>query len=423
MKKRKLDTLSRERCKQLIQKLDAKLVASYTPLDWAQKLDQLFVLFDGKVDSKLLATFFEDKGLTNLAQKFSKRHKLIDKTGFISIISNESFTDFQEEETAEGAGSEKKKPTVKDTGKSTRKDAPEPTLIESFFGELEYKPEEKKEDESLAHKYIEGGLTDAEMTELLADIASGGVVEVDDYEHVASLNELFSISKKEEEQDDTASETSEEIAASIKSHKDDEGEDVKAFRDNLISILDQAKNSYENMEKDEAEAESEPEPEPPVAEEEEKAEDEELPEGKDQPMWAQFLSEDQMEVMMGSKREKPDEMEEEATQDNRDTEEGIEVEDSVYSGDPIIEEEESAGIPLADILEDRKEEFIEVIFAGSADSYKKAVKKIEKFGSWKETSAYIQKEIFAKNDVDMFVGATVDFTDRLHRFFNKSRNT
>lgn len=61
MKKRELQALNKERCKLLIQKIDAKLVAAYKPEDWAQKLEQLFVLFGGEVDPKLLAIFLRIK--------------------------------------------------------------------------------------------------------------------------------------------------------------------------------------------------------------------------------------------------------------------------------------------------------------------------------------------------------------------------
>lgn len=82
------------------------------------------------------------------------------------------------------------------------------------------------------------------MKDLLHDIASDGVVEVD-HEHVASLNELFQADT--EHIDDSISETSEEIAAKIKDQKEDDPEEIKEFRENLISILDQAKHSFEDV--------------------------------------------------------------------------------------------------------------------------------------------------------------------------------
>lgn len=443
MKKKGLKVLSRDRCKMLIQKLDAKLVSSYTPQDWAQKLEQLFVLFGGKIEPKLLATFFEDKGLLNIAQKFSNKRKPVTKTDFIYIISNEDLADFNvvEVEQEETPAPEKKVDESKERYKNEDK---EESLLESFFGDYKYENSDKEEEEteesdSLAGSYIDGGLSDDEMNELLSDIAQDGVVDTDSYHQVESLNELFS---HQDEDDESVQETSEEIAATIKKNKDGGPEEIKEFRENLISILDQAKNSFENI-KDEDEAEEENaeevievqdtsdvviEDEPLVAEED--SEEPELPEGEERPMWAQFLSSDQMEVMMGGKRNKDKkEVPYEAPDD-------IEVEDEVEigEGDPIEIDED--GFPAEDnaqttveyaeklfnILDDRKEEFVEVVFSGSEDNYVKAVEKISGFGGWKETSTFIQKDIFVKNDVDLFSGATVDFTDRLQQFFNELPN-
>lgn len=223
MKKRELQALNKERCKLLIQKIDAKLVAAYKPEDWAQKLEQLFVLFGGEVDPKLLAIFFEDKGLPAMAKKFSSKRKLVTKSDFIYIIS------------AKESDSKKKSETKEE----------EQSLVESFFGEYSEDPSQSPLfDDSLAEQFLEGGLSDEEMKDLLHDIASDGVVEVD-HEHVASLNELFQADT--EHIDDSISETSEEIAAKIKDQKEDDPEEIKEFRENLISILDQAKHSFEDV--------------------------------------------------------------------------------------------------------------------------------------------------------------------------------
>lgn len=439
MKKKGLKVLNRERCKMLIQKLDAKLVSSYTPQDWAQKLEQLFVLFGGKIEPKLLATFFEDKGLLNIAQKFSNKRKPVTKTDFIYIISNEDLADFNvvevEKEEEESPAQNKKEKIVKDD--------PEQSLLESFFGDYEYEKseesEKEEESESLAGQYIDGGLSDDEMNELLSDIAQDGVVDTDSYHQVESLNELFSHQDEEEE---SVYETSEEIAANIKKNKDGGPEEIKEFRENLISILDQAKNSFENI-KDEEEEEPDQEEvievadtgevviedEPFVAEEGEEEEESELPEGEEKPMWAQFLSSDQMEVMMGGKRNK-----DKKGEFTEDTDDLIEEEVEIEHGEPLeVDEdgflaEDSAQSTVANteilfgILDDRKDEFVEVVFSGSEANYVKAVEKISGFGGWKETSTFIQKDIFVKNDVDLFSGATVDFTDRLQQYFNELPN-
>ncbi len=419
MKKRDLESLEKERCKLLIQKIDAKLVAAYKPDDWAKKLEQLFVLFGGEVEPKLLAIFFEDKGLPAMAKKFSSKRKLVTKSDFIYIISAKE----------------------SDSKSSKVSKSEEQSLVESFFGEYTEDPADSPLfDESLAGQYLDGSLSDEEMTELLQDIASDGVIEVD-HEHVESLNELFQ--SDSENVEDSVSETSEEIAAKIKDQNENDPEEIKEFRENLISILDQAKHSFEDVSGEEGASNPPKEEEPALSiqlDEEELVEEDDLidagdiveteeveqtEEKEDEPVWAQFLSSDQMDVVMGGKRSEerlasaPAELEEDGSD--------IEVSDDFE--DEIIEEVESSGVEneiisqLKEILDDRKFEFLDVIFKSTEAEFESALVKLSEFNTWNEASDYIKNEIFTKNDVDLFSGATVDFTDRMHRYFNEKTHS
>jgi hypothetical protein len=421
MKKRELDNLDKERCSLLIQKIDAKLVAAYKPEDWAQKLEQLFVLFGGEVDPKLLAIFFEDKGLPAMAKKFSSKRKLITKSDFIYIISAKE----------------------SDSQKKAGNKAEEQSLVESFFGEYSEDPVQSPLfDDSLAEQFLEGGLSDEEMTDLLYDIASDGVVEVD-HEHVASLNELFQSDNDHVE--DSISETSEEIAAKIKDQKEDDPEEIKEFRENLISILDQAKHSFEDITGEEESSKPTDQEQPTLSiqldEEELVDENEIIEEGKDdskqpdeseneqdddQPIWTQFISSDQMDVVMGGKRSEERMANPELSSEDEDTD--IEVsddyDDEIFEeSSSVSKENESIVAELKDILNDRKPEFLEVIFKSTEREFESALVKLSEFTSWQEASNYIKNEIFTKNDVDLFSGATVDFTDRMHRYFNEQTHS
>jgi len=423
MEKRGLEALTKERCQLLIQKIDAKLVAAYKPEDWAQKLEQLFILFGGEVEPKLLVIFFEDKGLPAMARKFASKRKLVTKTDFIHIISAKEA----------------------EPGEPDTKSEEEQSLVESFFGEYTEDPTDSPLfDDSLANQYLEGGLSDEEMSELLYDIANEGVIEVN-HEHVASLNELFH--NEAEPEQESVSETSEEIAEKIKNQKDNDPEEIKEFRENLISILDQAKHSFEDVageqnvedkpeeetvdqsslsiQLDEDELTVEDEPDELIQEEEETEIVDESgqveEESGEEPMWAKFLNPDQMDVMMGGKRS-----EERLTDEPTESEEEPEIEVSDAFDDPIIEDEAEQELDQSKIideftvmLDDRKAEFVEVIFKSSDQEFEDALVRLSGFKSWKEASDFIKNEIFTKNDVDLFSGATVDFTDRMHRYFNE----
>ena len=429
MEKRNLDSLTKQRCKLLIQKLDTKLVASYTPQDWAQKLEQLFILFGGKVHPMLLSIFFKDKGLYRMSEKFERMDTTLSKADFIQIISDEDITAFVAEEAPPQVESEKKKEEPNTDSQN----------IESLFSSYADSSEEPEpEKDTIAGHFLEMSLSDEEMSELLSDIAGDGVVEVDDFEQVDSLNKLFSLSNESSEENQV-SETSEEIAAKIKQQKEDDTQEIAEFRENLISILDQAKNSFETIEKKEepeeieveediadvfvSEEDNAPEEDGPedIFEEELTEDNENDPdeESEEKPIWAQFLNKDQMDVLMGGERNSNKE-----SVLAEEYEEEIHVDDT-YQDEPVFEsevDEEEEPFNFETILEDRKAEFIEVIFSGSEKKYEKALEKITGFSTWKETSAFLQKDIFKKNNVDLFSGATVDFTDRLHQYFNEQRN-
>lgn len=435
MRKKSLEILTKERCQVLIKNLDAKLVASYTAEDWAQKLEQLFILFGGKVDPKLLTIFFQDKGLTVMAQKFQATKGFVTKEDFIQIISSDSFVNFS----VTDSENEVRDSNDAKSAEKGKEAASKSTLSQNY---IEGSDQEDGEELSLASQFMEGGLSDEEMNELLEDIANDGFFEDDEIDESDSLNQLFSLSHEQDNEEAVASETSEEIAESIKSQKNSGDEDIKEFRENLISILDQAKSSFENvtaeehseelsLEKDDSSSvfqEKEEEAVEDIDEEifESETEEEELTEGEEKPVWAQFLSSDQMDVMMGSKRDASSNEENDESLENED---GIEVSEELYvadeffeSGDSIFETEEKQveRIDIEDLLVDRKEEFIKIIFSNSEAKYNKAMKKLRSFDNWDDTSKFIQKEIFAKNNVDLFSGATVDFTDRLQSYFISS---
>ncbi|MEQ9309668.1 MAG: hypothetical protein RLN90_09450 [Balneolaceae bacterium] len=436
MKKRDLETLSKDRCKDLIFKFDTKLVAAYTAQDWAQKLEQLFILFGGKLNPILLSTFFEDKGLYGMAGKFEQIDGSLTKKDFISIISSEDINAFNPELRKKGLDEVEKEIASKEAKKLSEKDDREQALIEGFFGNYETPDDESQ---TLVGQFADGSLSDEEMSELLSDIAGDGVVELDSYEQVDSLNKLFSLNNEEDE-DAQVSETSEEIAAKLKEQNDGDAEEIIEFRENLVSILDQAKHSFENIDKKEDYTENVVEQDLAQGKDEEETKDtessqsdnedqgEELisnEEAEAKPVWAQFINEDQMEVLLGGERNKASENPE--IVENSEEEEEIEVDD-VYTENPFIEENKTDDLidlenDLKDILEDRKLEFIEVIFKGSEIKYDKALNKFDEFKNWKEASKFIQKEVFLKNDVDMFTGATVDFTDRIHQYFNGKNNS
>ncbi|MGN8226277.1 hypothetical protein [Gracilimonas sp. BCB1] len=403
MKKRKLETLEKKRCKLLIHNLDANLVASYTAKEWAQVLELLFTLFGGKIDSKLIQLFFEDKGLYLTAKAFNELDEQITKERFVEILSypdlldvklQEKFRDqFREELIAQ-----KNRFDDPDEEEMEEIDEKEQRLLDSFFGDY-----------------------------------SGEGPQMTDEE---SFNALF----KSEQEDKSIFEEFEEvpdaekISESLKSG--DQTDEIKKFRENLVTVLDQAAHSFKNLTEEEQEEEKkkskkkkkkaskkEAEPDEPAPEEDDEvlselvAEDDiedsiiddEAEDNDEQPMWQQFIRPDQMDMLMGSKGSDGDDM--------------LIDEDTLV--DDLVDEEgeEDDTIPtLKDFLINNEGFFVEEIFKGSDKKYRKALGKIEELGSWDDATAFIEKKVFTSNTVDMTSEVAIDFTDRLQTYFDEYKS-
>ncbi|MEX0723715.1 MAG: hypothetical protein WD053_07550 [Gracilimonas sp.] len=406
MRKRKLKTLEKKRCKLLIHNLDANLVASYTAKEWAQVLELLFTLFGGKIDAKLIQFFFEDKGLYLTAKAFNELDEEITKDRFVEILSypdlldvklQEKFRDqFREELIAQ-----QNRFDQPDEEEVEQIDEKEQRLLDSFFGD-----------------YSETGpqMTDEE-----------------------SFNALFKSEKKDKaifEEFEEAPDA-EEISKSLKSGE--QTDEIKKFRQNLVTVLDQAAHSFKNLSKEEqekaeekkkkesSEKQKKEEKAPEKKEKKEPEEDDELDsliadeadeniidedvEEGNEPMWQQFLRPDQMDVLMGGKKTSDDELL---------MDEDTLVESIVDEEDTNEADEKEVDLPeLKEFLVGQEKLFTKEIFKGKKKKYTEALSKIQELDSWDEASDFLEKNVFLPNEVDMFSETAVDFTDKLQTYFDE----
>ncbi len=431
MKKRSLDEITRERCQQLIHNLDERLVANYTADDWAQKLEMLFGLSGGKVEPKLFTIFFEDKGLTRAAKVFREIDVPLTKSSFIEMLTRDGISMLVEKEKEEKVEAENIARAEAQKQQALAKEAEEKSAP------LKSKKETKKDNPiSLVDQFTSAPdpkITEVEMDDILSDIALGGVIEVDSFDDSESLNALFALAEQKEEEAETREDSN-------------QNEEMQEFRVNLTSILDEAKDSFAGVvgvpEEEQQKAQktaSEPVIEEPkeesievedevdsfsdlIAPSEGETEEEILPEGEAKPMWAQFLSPEQMAVVMGSSNgEDETDGDEEPTQ----TEDVEEVEDDeseilVEDEDLIIDENDSVEASVFKLkihLSDKAKEFIDGIFDGAVWEYGEALEHLEQLDEWDDAVKYIQEEIFTRNNTDMFSEVAVEFTDRLQSYF------
>lgn len=403
MKKRELDELTIERCQSLVSNLDARIVSDYTAENWSQKLEMLFSLCGGKLAPELLQRFFRDKGFNNTAEIFSSIDVAVTQSTFIEMLSTENFKMelIKEQESETKPVSESAKPAE---------------VVEELKEEI---PEE--EEENLASLF-QSEAVEPDINEILGDIEQEETLVFDSVDDSESLNNIF---LSEDENDDAEEEHSEPIS--------NQKEDKQAFKSNLTSILDQAKDSYEGVvqgdEGFESELieeddliqdafESDEETKDPILEEHISSEDDNSSEGEEEkPMWAQFLSEDQMEVMMASREE-----EEEPESEPLHNPLFIEDEDDEIFMEEEAVEDSSATMELNEYLMDSEDRWVSDVFSGKQKAYDRGINELGQFDNWNEASVFLEKEIFSKQKVDMFSEEASKFIDTLQSYFKEYKS-
>lgn len=93
MEKKEKTELTKDQVRELIRKIDEKLVENYHPLNWAQALKPVFELAGPAVPSELFRIFFEDKEKLGIARKFDLLEKELNETQFIEFMSSAELLD------------------------------------------------------------------------------------------------------------------------------------------------------------------------------------------------------------------------------------------------------------------------------------------------------------------------------------------
>ena len=402
MKKRELDELTIERCQSLVSNLDARIVSDYTAENWSQKLEMLFSLCGGKLAPELLQRFFRDKGFDKTAEIFSSIDVAVTQSTFIEMLSTENF----------------KMELIKEQESETKPVSEPVKPAEEAKEEI---PEEAEKEENLASLF-QSEAVEPDINEILGDIEQEETLVFDSVDDSESLNNIF---LSEDENDDAEEEHSEPVS--------NQKEDKQAFKSNLTSILDQAKDSYEGVVQGDEEFESElieeddliqdafqpaEETKDPILEEHIGSEEKDSSEDEEEkPMWAQFLSEDQMEVMMAS-REEEEEPESEPTFNTL----LVEDEDDEIFVEEVAVEDSSATMELNEYLMDSEDRWVSDVFSGKQKAYDRGINELGQFDNWNEASVFLQQEIFSKQKVDMFSEEASEFIDTLQSYFKEYKS-
>jgi hypothetical protein len=422
MEKKDKKSLTLSDCREIVAKVDEKLISGYNSLDWAKETEPLFLLAGPKVDTELLRVFFEDKNRPRIAAKFDSLNTNVNRTGFIEILSTPDI----DPDTGKEVKPVDEKPAVKDTddfdeGRKKPKKAPageklfipEDSILGSFQKRRTGSLLDDPQDEEQYH--------DSDADEKPADATEAAGKD-------SVLHERFRFDEEEAELSAEAGDEAERKGlekdpGSIydemnfkreddRSEAEDEGEDeadigLPRFDPEILKKWQTIGGMYEDDDE-------------PVLSETEKPEDEDEPveielynetdDEEDVPMWRAFLEREDLS--------KVKEEEEESGSDDVD-------EESVYkisSGEPDEEETGDEASELDRWIGSERNRFISEIFGDSEAAYEDAITNVVDMGDWKSASRYIQKEVFNRNGVDLFDEVAVDFTDRLHTFFIENKS-
>lgn len=462
MKRKGLAEIEIGTARRVVMKVDERITANYNSLNWAQLLQPLFILAGPKIDTELFRVFFRDRNMDRISRRFDLLSGSLNKTEFIETLSspdllNEegyeddqvSLFDAQQPEETEplnvgGSSSEKDKErehsdsevvnrslnnfdaespdeTFNEPGQEKnymRSKSDDLDLEESVFfdeGEDNYEdeiePDKEEADDSLAGSF-QGRR--AEM-----DDSNGGSDEINN----TIPNEPATGTDSEEGDDDLPlySRFDADSNDSDDHPEEEEDEADDRFADQFVydeddqtdDDTDRVSESIDVKDKPEEVSET-----PPVVSEAEKSIEFDLDEGSedDDPIWQSFLGdEDYIE------KEDIPEYSGFADLDEDDAEED-DNEEAPLIDLTVQEEEGDSAEHLIGWLKDDEERFTTHIFSGSGKAYEEALIDLNQLENWKQASRFIEKEIFARNLVDMYEEEAVDFTDRLQTYFDEYKS-
>ncbi len=401
MQKKELDTISRERANQVVARIDDRLTEHFSPLNWAQHLDPLFIMTDNKVDPDLIRCFFEDKEKTNWANRFDRESELVTRSRFIEILSAPDANYYNEEP-------EEPVETVEDISNASE----EKSLAESFNEEdVKQKPlveRFNKKENNLAEAFLQAQQALQEESEINSKI---GELSADRF--FASEESELQKEAEEEKAEEVQQETEAKDAPEVKEEESEESEVVSGEnKQETAAEIEEEKSEVTTP----TEAAEESEPDIDVPEESEDA----------VPIWKRFAVASSEDDNILKKYDHSDDGRElSQTKKSLAQQLAEENEPDEYNEKPIIDlvndQEKSEESDPFDLLyhyvEDQENRFTDEIFGGDNNSFTEALKMIAEFESWSKASKYISSEIFRRNMINIYSESAIDFTDRLQTYF------
>ena len=373
MEKKGRKVLTKAQADRIIERLDERVTAHYTSLNWAQLFDPWFALMGERIDPGLFAGFFRDKGKPGVARLFDAEQDSVNRNKLIEILSKPHLDEIDSEIDdisnlhggREGVG---RSTAVEPRGKYPEDaDTKASPIIPAK--EQSYKPERIEDTEK-----AKGGASVAARNDDEDNIlgkfqkTNGGD---------ADASPLHSSLRPDpQERDDDSQSIYSRLGSSMAD--DQEPDDVPIWK-----RFTKDRNS-------------------------DRADDR----GKRVFEWAQTTG--QLPTAGQSPSNK---IANAPGQTQRPGQSDASGRDHKNADDG-----NSKLNTLRSYVTDMEDEFVDQIFGGDENAFLEALENISRFKSWKEAGAYISSEVFNRNLIDLYSDAAIYFTDRMQTYFLEMGN-
>ena len=449
MIRKDLDEIEIGTARRIVMKVDERITANYNSLNWAQLLQPLFILAGPKIDTELFRVFFRDRNMDRISRRFDLLSGSLSKIEFIETLSspdllNEEGYDDDQVSLFDVQQPEKSDAHTKENQFSNQVKSTEETESDELNRS---EPELKREtllDESMKFE-DEAGIDQEKSTEKTQDFEEDHIGAEDQND---SDNDSLAGSFIREQEDDNESENesenlntaaheeSEEELDSESADDDEEDEplynrfdetdegDMPGQEEDSDKFADQFLYDEEEKALNETIEVDDPQPGTSLGKDEKKervenqefedieeteSDTDETEEGES-PIWQSFLGDEEH-------------IDEEDIPEYSDYSDTADEDDEVPLIDLTVKEDEAESAEhLIGWLKDDEDRFVSQIFSGSEKAYEEALIDLNQLENWKQASRFIEKEIFARNLVDMYDEEAVDFTDRLQTYFDEYKS-
>jgi hypothetical protein len=464
MKRKGLAEIEIGTARRVVMKVDERITVNYNSLNWAQLLQPLFILAGPKIDTELFRIFFRDRNMDRISRRFDLLNGSLNKIEFIETLSSPDLLNeegYEEDQvslfdiqTTDDGGTEENSDQVDPQDRDTKNKNSAPVSTEaqddkkSSATTTTYKSEISVDDNE------DQPTEDTERDNALDPAQGESQNETDDsifgsfHDHhrleEADLEEPDDILKDNPEGDSQQEKKDEDLTPDLGGDEmplyvrfdadEDDSEGLNDYEEDkdddetderfAEQILYEEESSVEDDTDDLGESVNNPmlHEEAESEEIDDKTGDGEITNketsetDEESPMWQSYLGEDEYDD------EEDDNTTEYSGYADLDDEDTVEQEDAPLIDLTIQENEGETAEQLVGWLKDDEDRFRSYIFGGSDKAYEEALIDLNQLDNWNQASRFIEKEIFARNLIDMYDEEAVDFTDRLQAYFDEYKS-